>query len=184
MSRRRRSRTSRQSSPPSSPIVSPVAPIEQPDTAAEPSPIIIRYAETGDDVNAIHQFLLVVAQPSMRCPVNPEKSLLEIIRIARESVALMAIRDGRLIGTLGILRATWWYGDEDFLTDRWNHALPQERHGDAGPMLEAEAEKIAAAAGLDWINQGKLRQKKDVNKFLYFPRLSPKSATTSESRSA
>jgi hypothetical protein len=36
--------------------------IEQPDADA----IAIRYAETDDDVIAIHQFLLIVAQPQMR----------------------------------------------------------------------------------------------------------------------
>jgi len=150
---------------------------------AEPQPTIIRYAETDDDVIAMHQFLLVVAQPAARCPIDAEKSLHEIIGITKDSVALMAIRDGRLIGTLGMLRATWWYGNGEYLTDRWNFVLPQEENGDAGPMLEAEAEMIAHEAGLDWINQGKLRVKKSVNKFLYFPRLSPKSATTDESRS-
>jgi len=136
---------------------------------------MIRYAETDDDVIAMHQFLLVVAQPAMRCQVNPIKSLQEIIRITKESVALMAIRNGHLVGTLGVMRATWWYGDADFLTDRWNFVLPQERNGEAGAMLMAEAEMIAEAAGLEFIDQGKMRRKKGGNNFLMMPRIGGKS---------
>lgn len=149
------------------------------------SPVIVRYAETDDDVIAIHQFLLVIAQPAMRCPVNAEKSLMEIIRVAKEEVAMMAIRDGHLIGTLGVMQATWWYGDGEFLTDRWHFVLPGERHGEADRMLMAEAAAISDAAGLEFIDQGKIRQRGNKNLFLMMPRVySPPSATASESRRA
>ena len=123
---------------------------------------------------AIHRFLLVVAQPAMLCPVNPVKSLNEIIRVAKEDAALMAIRDGMLVGTLGVMRATWWYGDGDFLTDRWHFVLPQEWHGEADQMLIDEARKIAALTNLNFIDQGKIRQRK--GDILMMPRLYTRSA--------
>lgn len=134
---------------------------------------------------AMHRFLLVIAQPAMRCPVNSEKSLYEVIRVTKENVALMAMRGDMLIGTLGIMQATWWYGDGEFLTDRWHFVLPEERHGEADQLLIAEACSIAQAAGLEFIDQGKIRPQKDGKKFLLFPRVyTPNRSNDCESRSA
>jgi hypothetical protein len=143
----------------------------------EGSPVVIRYAENDNDVIAIHQFLLVVARPAMLCPVNPIKSLNEIIRVTKEEVALMAIKDGHLVGTLGLIRPVWWYGDEAFLTDRWHFVLPQFHHGEPDKALKAEARKIADDTGLKFIDQGKIRPQKDGTSLL-MPRIySSESAT-------
>lgn len=121
----------------------------------------IRYAENEQDMVAMHEFLLVVAQPAMQCPVNVVKSLQEIIRVTRDEVALMLVRDGRLIGTMGIINPTWWYGDDGFLTDRWHFVLPDFDHTADSAMLLDEAVKIASAAGLKFYHQGRIRQGKN-----------------------
>ncbi len=122
--------------------------------------IIIRYAETDDDVIAIHRFLLIVAQPAMRCPVDPKDSLLEIIRVTKENVALMAIKGGLLVGTMGLIDPVWWYNPKHrFLADRWHFVLPEHQHGPVNVALMDEASKIAASAGLEFIHQGKIREK-------------------------
>jgi hypothetical protein len=124
------------------------------------SPVVIRYAETDEDVIAMHQFLLVVAQPAMRAPVDVQASLMELIRVTKEEVAIMAIKDGRLIGTMGLIRPSWWYApDHSFLCDRWHFILPEHQHGVANKLLIEEARKIAAMAGLEFIHQGKIRVK-------------------------
>lgn len=126
----------------------------------EESPVIIRYAETDEDVVAIHQFLLVVAQPAMRAPVDVQASLLELLRVTKEEVAIMAIKDGRLVGTMGLIRPSWWYAPaHQFLTDRWHFILPDHQHGVANKLLIEEARKIASMAGLEFIHQGKIRVK-------------------------
>jgi hypothetical protein len=128
--------------------------------AANPDQPEIRYAESEQDMTAIHQFLLVVAAPAMQCPVNPLKSLEEIIRVVRSEVALMLVRDGRLVGTMGIVNPVWWYGDATFLTDRWHFVLPEIMNTPAADMLEDEAIKIAEAAGIKFVHQGKIRKGK------------------------
>jgi hypothetical protein len=128
--------------------------------AANPDQPEIRYAESEQDMTAIHQFLLVVAAPAMQCQVNPLKSLEEIIRVVRNEVALMLVRNGRLIGTMGIVNPVWWYGDATFLTDRWHFVLPEVMNTPAADMLEEEAIKIADAAGIKFIHQGKIRKGK------------------------
>lgn len=112
---------------------------------------------------AIHRFLLIVALPAMRCPVDVKASLLEIIRVTKEEVAIMAIRDGLLVGTMGLIKPQWWYGNgrDSFLTDRWHFCLPQFYNGPVNDALMAEAKAIAHAANLEFIHQGKIRPAKN-----------------------
>lgn len=119
---------------------------------------------------AIHRFLLAVAGPRLLAPVNVVKSFQEVIRVARDEVAIMAMRGDVLVGTLGLIKPVWWYSDEAFLTDRWNFVIETEKHDGAGLVLDAEAKAIAAAAGLKFINQGKIRPMKDGS-YIAFPRV-------------
>ena len=104
----------------------------------------------------------------MRCEPNIEKSLVEVIRVTKHEAAVMAILDGKLVGTMGIIKPTWWYGDADFLTDRWHSVLPQFWHGPVNEALMDEAINIAKAADLEFIHNGKLRAAKRMH--LRFPR--------------
>lgn len=162
MSRRRRSRTSRQFSPPSSSIAGEAASTAPPEKV-EPA-VIVRQAETDDDVIAMHRFLMVVAPQAKatRCPINAVKSLNEIIRVTRDELALMLIRDGMLIGTMGIINPIWWYGDAGFLTDRWHFVLPEFDGTAASNTLMEEAKEIARLAGLEFLHNGKARERGGV----------------------
>lgn len=109
--------------------------------------ISIRYAETDADVIAIHEFLCVVAGPTLPGPIDHKDSATEIWRVARESVAIMAISEERLVGTIGLIRPTfWWNAKLPFLANRWAFALPGSRAWK--PMLR-EATAIAVASGLE-----------------------------------
>lgn len=114
----------------------------------------------------------MVLEPEIekRCPVDPVKSLQEIIRITREGASIMAIRDGMLIGTMGVMKAEWWFGNGEFLTDRWNAVLEQHHHDGTQELLINEVKAIADDAGLKFIHQGKIRDMKDGTA-LKFPRM-------------
>lgn len=130
----------------------------------------IRYAETDQEITAIHRFLMVVAAPHLWGSIDVVKSLQEVIRVAAEEAAIMAIVDGMLVGTMGVIKPVWWYGHDEFLTDRWNFILPQFYHSPVEAALMAEAKMLAENAGLRFINQGKIREMKDGNG-LMFPRV-------------
>lgn len=109
----------------------------------------------------------------MIAPVDPVASLHEVFRVAAQEAALMAVMDGYLVGTMGIIKHSWWYNPaHDFLTDRWHFVLPQYRHGLVDRALEDEALAIGAAAGIPFINQGKLRRRKNGS-YLMMPILHP-----------
>lgn len=92
-----------------------------------------------------------------RCPIEPLKSLQEIIRVARDEVALMLMKGDLLVGTMGVMEFTWWYGEASVLTDRWHAVLPEYDSTPASALLMDEAIAIAGGAGKDFIHQGKIR---------------------------
>jgi hypothetical protein len=131
---------------------------------------VVRFAEGDDDKIAIHRFLLVVAAPHLWGSIGVEKSLLEVIRVVDEEAALMAIVDDMLVGTVGIIKPVWWYGPDEFLTDRWNFCLPQYYHTPVEQALMNEVHALSEQTGLRFINQGKIRERKDGTG-LMFPRI-------------
>jgi hypothetical protein len=116
------------------------------------SEIIIRPAETDNDVIAIHGFLCVVAGPNLPGPIDPHNSINEIWRVVNDECALVATReeDGveKIVGTIGLVKVWFWWGDGtiQFLANRWFFALPGTP---AGAKLREEAEAIAKELGLE-----------------------------------
>lgn len=141
----------------------------------------IRYASTDEEICAIHRFLMIVAEQAgaLRCPINVVKSLDEIIRVAKFEAAIMVMHGDSMVGTMGIIKPSWWYGDADFLTDRWHFVLPAFMHTPTAALLMTEAKSIASIAGLEFIHNGKLRAGKD-GVLRLFPRIyAPESVSES-----
>lgn len=139
------------------------------DQIEQPDEITIRYAESDDDAIAIHQLLLVLGPTQARAPIDAIAGLHEILRVIAQEVALMAIRNGHLVGTMGIVKSSYWYApSHSFLCDRWQFILPQFQNYGVGEMLMAEAEGIADASDLEFINYGKVRGKR---RLMMFPRV-------------
>lgn len=93
----------------------------------------------------------------MRCQVDAIKSLTEIIRVAKHEVAIMVMHGDVLVGTMGLIKPEWWYGDGEFLTDRWHFVLPAFINTPTASALMDEAKAIAGLAGIEFIHQGKIR---------------------------
>jgi len=120
---------------------------------------IIRPARSEEDAVAIHGFLCCAASPVLHCPVNAAKSFAEVRRVVADrdyGFAYMALADGVLVGTLGAIFVSWWYGDDHFFADRWFFTRPDHRW--AGPRLLAEADAIARAVGVPLIVNLKQRR--------------------------
>ena len=107
----------------------------------------------------IHAFLCRVAAPVLLAQISAEKSIAEVHRVVKEEAAFVAEAPGALlIGTLGIIYADWWYALDGFLTDRWCFVLPEFRHRGVFEAMLAEADALAAAAGVPFIFNGKARR--------------------------
>lgn len=108
------------------------------------SNIVVRFAESDQDVVAIHGFLVVAMSPLLPFDIDPKNSIEEVWRIVNHECALMAIRDDKLVGTIGIVRAPyWWAADRHFLANRWLAVLPE-----AGALDPLMHEAVAFAKGL------------------------------------
>lgn len=111
--------------------------------------ISIRYGETDADTLAIHRFLCLVAGPLLDAPIDAEDSVNEVDRVLHQDAAIMAEINGELVGSLGLIRAPFWYNRKAlFLTNRWFFIFPQLQHAGVGARLLAEAGVIAANASL------------------------------------
>jgi hypothetical protein len=123
---------------------------------------LIRPASSEQDARAIHRFLTAVAGPVLHCPIDDAKSLAEVRRVVADRdygfayLALEHAAKPRLVGTIGAIFVSWWYGADHFFTDRWFFALPGCRW--AGPRLLAEADAIARAVGVPLIVNLKQRR--------------------------
>jgi GNAT superfamily N-acetyltransferase len=127
--------------------------------AGRGEPRLIRPAGSEEDAVAIHRFLCAVAPPVLHCPIDAEKSFAEVRRVVGErdyGFAYLACAGGAIVGTIGAIFVSWWYGDDHFFTDRWFFTLPGHRW--AGPRLLAEADAIARAVGVPLIVNLKQRR--------------------------
>lgn len=120
----------------------------------------IRYADKAD-AETLHLFLLLVSPPSAVGRIDAVKSLAEVYRVIEEDVAILAEINGELVATLGIIRVPWWYGPDEFLTDRWFFLYPQLKNQGVGAALLGEAHGIGRQAGLPVVIHGHMRQKRD-----------------------
>ena len=125
--------------------------------------IDISYAETDQDVIAIHRFLCVVSHPVLYCDIDPVESITEVDRVRKEGAAIMAKIDGELVGSLGLIKVKWWYGNARdpkafFLTDRWFFDIPTLHHRGVGTALKAEGAAVALSLTIPLIINGKMRR--------------------------
>lgn len=127
--------------------------------------VVVRYADP-EDANTLHVFLMLVSGPAAIGRVDPVKSLTEIHRVIKEDVAIIAEIDGELVGSLGIMRVPWWYGPDEFLTDRWFFLYPALKNQGVGAALLGEAHGIGVQAKLPVIIHGHTRQRQDGLFFL------------------
>lgn len=109
--------------------------------------ITVRYAATDADVVYIHQFLCIVAGPTLPGDIDPKDSITEIWRVVTDDIALMAMRGDVMVGTIGLaVPGFWWNGKVKYLANRWFYTLPGVKA--AKPLLK-EAISIAKASGLE-----------------------------------
>lgn len=120
---------------------------------------------------------MVVAQPQMLAVPDALKSINEVYRVCRDEAGIMLIKDGRLIGTMGVIRCDWWYADDSFMTERWHFVLPGLENSPEAALLMEEALAISAAAELPFIHSGKIRSGRSGRRQM-MPRIYPPESAT------
>lgn len=107
------------------------------------SDIVIRYAQTDQDVIDIHRFLCVVAGPTLPGLIDGPASATEVWRVTTVEASIMAIRGDMLVGTIGLIKCPYWWSPAfHFMANRFFFTLPGSG---AGRPLLSEAIAIAEA---------------------------------------
>jgi hypothetical protein len=81
-------------------------------------------------------------------PVDEAIFRRHVAQTVRDGAALMALRDGAMMGFLGLMQSQYCYSSDHFLHDTGLCVSPAERGGTVLRALLAEARGIADAAGM------------------------------------
>lgn len=121
----------------------------------EPSDVEIGFAEDTDaSAIELHRFLCVIAGPVLHAPIDPTDSMNGVLEVLKRGFAVTARAEGHLVGSLGIIRPSWWYNRAArFMTDKFFFCYPEFRHH-AGSRMLIEAHAIATDAGCPLIING------------------------------
>lgn len=124
--------------------------------------IVIEYGGTEQECLEVHKFLCIVGGSSLLAPIDPNDSIEEIMRVAKEGACIIARDgDGHLMGSLGLIKVPWWYNTKvHFLTNRWFSVWPQLKNRGVGVRLEAEAAAIGVTAGLQVVITSHVKRRK------------------------
>lgn len=79
-------------------------------------------------------------------PVNVQKSLESIYQAVKEGGVFNARSDGKLVGSLAMVKFDYWYSDWFFLSNRWFFVPKSQRFRDVGVKLMRAARLHAARA--------------------------------------
>lgn len=60
-------------------------------------------------------------------PIDRGKVLREVVHAIEHGVVLIVERDGRIIGSLGAIRSSFWYSSAPRLFERWTYVSPPWR---------------------------------------------------------
>lgn len=119
-------------------------------TAAElvPPRFTIDIASTDEPTfAAVFALLIEEHAESGFAPLNPRKTAEVCFRTLQQGMSLVARdADGTIIGSMGLVRETFWYSDAEHLQDVWLYVTPAWRRRGVGTMLLKAARAIADAS--------------------------------------
>lgn len=104
---------------------------------------------TDDDIPSLLELLRSVAPeypPARICPINYAKALANVRDTLLGGFVILAMRNNRAIGSIGLFPAQWWFGDGWFLFDRWTVVHPQYRKSRAFELAVRMAKDFADRA--------------------------------------
>jgi GNAT superfamily N-acetyltransferase len=115
----------------------------------EGAAVLVRIAQSNDDIVAIHRFMIAHAAPEM---AEAEVDALIYWRTIHDTVTqgagLIAVIGQNIVGYLGLWKSQYDYAKASFLHDRGFYVLPAHRGGAVGAALLREARTIADDAEL------------------------------------
>ena len=98
-------------------------------------------------------------------PIDRLKALKFIARVLETGVILVAVVNGKIVGSIGVIPDQWWFSDRWFLREYWTYVSPAHRRSRIAVKLIKQIKKFADKArmplmiGVFSYNQAKRKNK-------------------------
>lgn len=105
---------------------------------------------SDEDAIAVHRLLMLMGEEVAVAPVDPVmvmEDIFKLINVDERGAFLMAVRDGKLVGVMGLENTRYRYSQEYCIREVYLFIHPKHRDGDALAALLAEARAIADMVG-------------------------------------
>lgn len=81
-------------------------------------------------------------------PLSMPKLLRTVVTVMQEGVILVALRDGEIVGTMGIAPQQWWFSEAWYLSDCWMFVKKGARRSTAAADILKGARDFSDKTGL------------------------------------
>lgn len=134
--------------------------------------IEIRLA-TLDDAKELFTMLVQIQDEFPVKSINPGKAYNMVRTVIKEGVVFLAIIDGEIVGSLGLMAAPWWFSDEIFLRDFWTVVKKARRNTRAITLLFEAAMAFSDETNVPLVLGLFSDQKRRLKSRLYRQRFKP-----------
>ncbi len=78
--------------------------------------------------------------------INSFKLVNKVNEVLHSGIILVAVEENKLLGSIGGMVSTDWWGDEKYLSDLWYYVYPDQRKSDVAKNLITDFIKIGKEA--------------------------------------
>lgn len=107
----------------------------------------VRFA-SETDFYAICEMLVEMHAEVGLAPLDSQKMMAKVRELIGERGVIVAISDGKIVGTVGFQAAEFWWSKKPYIGDFWNFVSEQGRRTDAAAKLIAAMKTIRERAGM------------------------------------
>ena len=108
---------------------------------------MIRKANVLDISGLIYMLNTMHKETELNVPtINSFKLVNKVNEVLHSGIILVAVEENKLLGSIGGMVSTDWWGDEKHLSDLWYYVYPDQRKSDVAKNLITDFIKIGKEA--------------------------------------
>lgn len=101
-----------------------------------------------EDISAMMRLMPIMAEEIAVTPVDPEKVKQKMLAVIEGGFVINAFLEGELVGSLGIVKDSFWYSSEPIMLELWTFVAPRHRHSRVVFYLLKSAKQAAHLLGM------------------------------------
>ena len=116
-------------------------------TAIHGPALVLRLGDEHD-AGALLALLRVMHAENGEAPINVDKVTAHIGHVLEQGVVIIAERDDEIVGSIGLMKDSYWYSDATRLGDYWTFVHPDHRASRIAKRMIKQAKMEAQYRGL------------------------------------